>query len=151
MEQTVAQSTTPVMHSFREENTGVSVGKAIFILLFSAVLGISSGWAFVGLTHEGATKTAPTKESEVSSGQTYGSSDTEAFPDSAEGILEKGGINGEGEYHLVRSGGESQNVYLTSSAVDLSLFVGREVKIWGETQEGQQAGWLMDVGRVEVL
>jgi hypothetical protein len=26
-----------------------------------------------------------------------------------------------------------------------------EVKIWGETFKGQQAGWLMDVGRVEVI
>lgn len=150
MEQT-AQSTTPVMHSFREENQGVSMGKALFILLFSAVLGISSGWALVSVVHEGETKSAPTKENEVVSGQTYGSDDTKAFPDKAEGTLEEGGINGEGQYHLVRSGGDGQNVYLTSSTVDLALFVGHKVKIWGATQEGQEAGWLMDVGRIEVL
>jgi hypothetical protein len=150
MEETT-QKATPMMHSFREEDQGVSVGKALLILLFSAVLGVSSGWALVSVMQGGETKSSPANESDVSAGQTYGSSDTDAFPDKAEGTIEKGGIDGEGQYHLVRTGGESQNVYLTSSAVDLSLFVGRKVKIWGETQEGQKAGWLMDVGRVEVL
>ena len=73
------------------------------------------------------------------------------FKDIAEGILKGGGINGEGQFHLVRPGGESQNVYLTSSAVDLSKFIARKIKVWGETQTAQHAGWLMDVGRVEVL
>jgi hypothetical protein len=26
-----------------------------------------------------------------------------------------------------------------------------EVKVWGETYKGQKAGWLMDVGKVEVI
>jgi len=26
-----------------------------------------------------------------------------------------------------------------------------EVKIWGETFKAQKAGWLMDVGRVEIV
>ena len=40
---------------------------------------------------------------------------------------------------------------MTSSVVDLSQFVDRKVKVWGSTQTAQVAGWLMDVGRVEVL
>ena len=63
----------------------------------------------------------------------------------------RGGVDGEGSHHLVRPGGESQNVYLTSSIIDLDQFVGRSVKIWGATFEAQQAGWLMDVGRLQVL
>jgi hypothetical protein len=43
------------------------------------------------------------------------------------------------------------NVYLTSSTVDLSPFVGKKVRVWGQTFTGQKAGWLMDVGLVEVL
>jgi hypothetical protein len=64
--------------------------------------------------------------------------------------LQEGGIDGEGQYHLVRPGGDSQNVYLTSSVVDLSLFVNKKVKVWGQTQTAQKAGWLMEVGRVQV-
>ena len=51
----------------------------------------------------------------------------------------------------MRPGGESQNVYLTSSVVDLDLFVDHKIRIWGETFSAQKAGWLMDVGRVEVI
>jgi hypothetical protein len=39
---------------------------------------------------------------------------------------------------------------MTSSVVDLSLVLDKKVKVWGETQAAQKAGWLMDVGRVEV-
>ncbi len=89
--------------------------------------------------------------SSVEKGKTYGVTDTSAFKDTADGTVEKGGIEGEGQYHLVRPGGESQNVYMTSSTVDLSEFVGKKVKVWGATQTAQHAGWLMDVGKVEVL
>jgi len=44
------------------------------------------------------------------------------FPDKTEGVLREGGIEGEGNFHLERPGGESQNVYLTSTTVDLELF-----------------------------
>ena len=67
------------------------------------------------------------------------------------GTLKEGGIQGEGQFHLVRPGGVSQNVYLTSSSVDLSKFVGKKIKVWGETEKAQYAGWLMDAGRVEVI
>ena len=84
-------------------------------------------------------------------GTIVGSNDTTTFKDTAEGTLKEGGIDGEGAFHLERPGGDSQNVYLTSSTVDLSKFVGKKIKVWGQTQKAQHAGWLMDVGRVEVL
>lgn len=80
-----------------------------------------------------------------------GSSDTKLFPDSAEGTLEVGHINGEGTHKLIRPGGESQTVYLTSSTLDLNQFTGKKVKVWGQTFAGKNAGWLMDVGKVELL
>ncbi|MBU0975011.1 hypothetical protein KKD03_04915 [Patescibacteria group bacterium] len=83
-------------------------------------------------------------------GDIFGSKD-ESFKDSAEGYLEMGGLDGEGSHKLLRPGGESQTVYLTSSVTDLTELTGTEVKVWGETFKGQKAGWLMDVGRVEVL
>ncbi len=70
--------------------------------------------------------------------------------DTAQGILKEGGINGEGTYHLEREGGASKNVYLTSSMVDLGLFLGKKVEIWGETIASKKAGWLMDVAKIKV-
>lgn len=87
----------------------------------------------------------------IQKGQIFGSEDTKTFRDTTEGTLEKGGVNGEGSHKLVRPGDESQTAALTSSIVDLDLFVSRKIKVWGETQKAKKAGWLMDVGRVEVL
>ena len=78
--------------------------------------------------------------SKVSKGVIVGSNDIKTFKDTASGTLKNGGINGEGQFHLVRTGGDSQNVYLTSSSVDLSVFVGKKIKVWGETQRAQYAG-----------
>jgi len=81
-----------------------------------------------------------------------GSTDTSTFRDSAEGVLENGGIDGEGTHHLVRAEGRpDQNAYLTSSVVDLDQYAGKKVKVWGETFTAQKAGWLMDVGKIELL
>ena len=65
--------------------------------------------------------------------------------------LLKGGIEGEGSHRILRPGGETQTVYLTSSVIDLSPFVDHKIKVWGETFAAQKANWLMDVGRVEVI
>lgn len=73
------------------------------------------------------------------------------FSDTAEGVLDRGGLNGEGSHKLLRPGGDSQTAYLTSSVIDLDQFAGHRVKVWGETFAGQKVGWLMDVGRVQVL
>lgn len=87
----------------------------------------------------------------VAAGTIFGSDDLKTFKDTTEGILKSGGIDGEGSHHLERPGGESQNVYLTSSIVDLDQFIDKKVKVWGETNKAKKAGWLMDVGRVEIL
>ena len=88
--------------------------------------------------------------SDVKVGQIFGSGDEKAFPDNTEGVLQAGGVGGEGTHHLVRPGGDSQNVYLTSSVTDLNKFIGMKVKVWGETNTAKVAGWLMDVGRIQV-
>lgn len=114
------------------------------------IVGIISGYllssSFKG---QPATSTAP--GGKVGEGKVVGSTDTKTFPDSAEGELTTGSINGEGTHKLIRPGGESQTVYLTSSVLDLNQFVGKKVKVWGQTFAAKRAGWLMDVGRVEVL
>lgn len=87
----------------------------------------------------------------VKTDKVVGSLDESTFSDSAEGTLEKGGIDGEGTHKLVRDGGPSQTVYMTSSVINMDDYVGKKVKVWGETFAAQKAGWLMDVGRLEVL
>lgn len=113
-------------------------------------VGIVSGYILSTSLSRGTTSISSPQGGSVS-GKTVGSSDTKTFPDSAEGDLQDGGINGEGTHKLIRPGGENQTVYLTSSVLDLNQFVGKKVKVWGQTFSAQKAGWLMDVGRVEAL
>jgi len=89
--------------------------------------------------------------SAVKNGEVFGIPDTKTFVNDAQGYLKLGGLEGEGTHHLLRAGGPSQTVYLTSSITDLDQFEGMEIKVWGETFKAQKAGWLMDVGRVEVV
>ncbi len=87
----------------------------------------------------------------IKKGEEVGSSDTKVFRDTASGVLEKGGIDGEGTHKLIREGGPSHTVYLTSSVIDLDQFLGKKVQVWGETFKAQKAGWFMDVGRIKIL
>jgi hypothetical protein len=145
-------SAAPVMRSFTRNESEASPLKTILVFTLMALFGIGTGFLLAYYSHQTGTKLLPTPNStQTTQGQTFGSDDTETFKDTAEGTLKEGGIDGEGQYHLVRPGGDSQNVYLTSSSLDLSQFVGKKIKVWGETQEAQSAGWLMDVGRVEIL
>lgn len=86
----------------------------------------------------------------LKAGAVYGADQEDTFRDKAEGILQPGGIGGEGSHHLERGDNESQWVYITSTVVDLDQFAGAKVTVWGETIQGKKAGWLMDVGRLKV-
>lgn len=123
----------------------------IGVLLFVAVVGgIYTGKI---LAQGGVGSTAPTGDTAPGATQSLneaGITDESAFPDTAEGTLEEGGVNGEGTHHLVREGGPAQTVYLTSTVIDLQSFVGKKVQIWGQTLSAKQAGWLMDVGKLKV-
>ncbi|MFH1561727.1 MAG: hypothetical protein ABID04_04105 [Patescibacteria group bacterium] len=128
------------------------------------VFGLFSGWLlsrlpFVGgktgeisTEKQSASRLAAglEKGEQLESGTTYGQ-DSEAFKDSAQGVIAKNEVGNEGSHLLLREGGDSQTVYLTSSVLDLDLFLDRKVEIWGETFSAQKAGWLMDVGKVKVL
>lgn len=141
----------PMIQDVGQNESPLLSKKLIIILLVLAVLGVGTGYLISkkGSVDVGGGTINLTKGS--TGGNIIGSDDTKTFKDVAEGVLKGGGIDGEGAYHLVRPGGDSQNVYLTSSIVDLSLVVGKKVKVWGQTQSAKHAGWLMDVGRVEIL
>lgn len=89
-------------------------------------------------------------KNEIQVGKTYGDTAKE-FKDTAVGVIEKGNINGEGTHILNRDGGVSQRASLTSSVVDLDLFIGRKVEVKGETNTSTKTAWLLDVGSVKVL
>lgn len=145
-----AQADQGLMHNLTGDKT--SSGMKPFVILCLAVLfGLGAGFVLAKATVKPAVSGNVTlNKNAIQQGKTYGSNDTKAFPDMASGKVEIGGIKGEGQYHLVRPGGDSQNVYMTSSTVDLGSFVGKTVKVWGQTQAAKTAGWLMDVGRVQV-
>ncbi|MCL5433212.1 MAG: hypothetical protein M1524_03830 [Patescibacteria group bacterium] len=143
-----------LIHKIEDTNNrSIFSMKLLIFLVIVVILGVGTGFLF----SKNSGKLGPVdinkikSTSNVAKGEIVGSEDTKTFKDTAEGVLKEGGVDGEGQYHLVRPGGDSQNVYLTSSIVDLSKYVDRKVKVWGETQKAQKAGWLMDVGRLEVL
>ena len=73
--------------------------------------------------------------------------------DSAEGVIEKNDKfeeTAQGQWKLIRPGGVTQTAYLTSSFLDLDQYVGKKVKVYGETLGSAKVGWLMDVAKVEV-
>lgn len=146
-----AVTSQSVMQPISSKNT-VSGFKVFIVLLVIILFGIGIGYAGSYISAKTGTNLVPAALNPNSpvQGKIYGNGDTSVFKDTAEGILQKGGDQGDGEYHLVRTGGQSQYVYLTSSTLDLSQFVGSKIKVWGQTQSAQHAGWLMDVGKVEV-
>lgn len=145
-----------LLHTLDQKNTTTSINKQLFkiVLIFcgAVALGSLSGYF---IQRAIPSKTISQSNLKIENGtkpkEQIGIKDKKTFKDQAEGLLKEGGIDGEGNFHLERPGGKSQNVYLTSSTVDLSKYVGKKVKVWGETFSSQKAGWLMDVGLVEIF
>lgn len=133
--------------SLKDKKLPMYVGIALLVVL----LGVGTGWFLSNRTS--ARSSSPTKSAPgaKTSATEAGIGDEKTFKDSAQGALQEGGISGEGTHHLVRPGGDSQNVYLTSTVIDLGSFVGKKVQVWGQTISGQNAGWLMDVGKIKVI
>lgn len=125
----------------------------IIVTVIAVLAGVGTGFGTFRLTaqqNSGPDLATVPQENGVQNGDEFGSKD-EAFDSHAIGYVEEGGLDGEGSHKLLRPGGDSQTVYLTSSVTDLDEFVGMEVEIWGETFKGQKAGWFMDVGRIKVV
>ena len=135
-----------------EEKSDTKITRKVIGIVYVVLIILGIGTGYLLSTNSklvgGGSKSAST------SGKTNsfpGGTDTKIFKDSAEGTLEKGGINGEGTHKLLRTGGESQTAYLVSSSVDLDTYIGKKVKVWGETFAAKKAAWLMDVGKIEIL
>lgn len=124
----------------------------IIIVLVIVTLGIVSGLVAAS-RQKSTTQTAAQGENQQTSKQ-ISETLAQTFRDEAEGTIQKNDKldkYSQGTHKLMRPGGESQTAYLTSSVLDLDQYVGKEVKVFGETFGSSQVGWLMDVGKVEEI
>jgi hypothetical protein len=153
---TSATKTTIPSHS-PETTSNSFLPKIIFIVLV-IILGTGTGYLINHFVTPNSTSLLKANSdikttipaSGIKVGDVIGNPDEKIFKDHSTGVLEQGGIDGEGSHKLLREGGASQTVYLISSVVDLDEFVGAKITVWGETFAAQKAGWLMDVGRIKV-
>ncbi len=144
----------PLIHTLDDNQTENKKIKPVYIItIFTISLIVGIGAAFISSSILNTKTKSSKKTVEVKKGSQVmkaGVKDLKEFKDKATGVLKEGGVDGEGSFHLERPGGESQNVYLTSSTVDLSQFLNKKVEVWGKTYSSKKAGWLMDVGYIEV-
>ena len=130
-----------------------SLAKFLPILLVIVVVTVGIG---TGLVTSSRHKSASLSSSQVAGEDVpkeVKESFAQTFRDEAEGTVEKNDDldkYAQGTHKLIRPGGESQTAYLTSSVLDLDEYLGKKVKVFGETFGSSQVGWLMDVGKVEV-
>lgn len=139
-----------------------SIPVVIFIIIVALVSGLGLSRLFPKSANAPLTTilksnhSSPVSADDISSadqlvvGKLYGNS-AKAFKDTATGVIEKGNINGEGTHILNREGGLSQRASLTSSTVDLDLFIGKKVEVKGETNASNKTSWLLDVGSIKIL
>lgn len=146
-------SNNQLIHPIGAVEENIPTNKIILIFFLIIISGIITGFLiYAGKQLLAGKQTLFSLQKSVKKAKSSaGIQDKKTFKDKAEGTLREGGIDGEGQFHLERPGGESQNVYLTSTTVDLSQYLGKKVRVWGETFKAEKAGWLMDVGSVEVL
>ena len=124
---------------------------AIIILSSVIVLGVITGGVVASLSpQKSSSKKVEVVKSSGNNAQSAGVLDKKTFTDTTEGILKEGGFEGEGSHHLER-GAKDQTAYLTSSTIDMSPFVGKKVKVWGQTHTSEKVGWFMDVGYIEIV
>ncbi len=142
----------PLMRKMNKKSNMPMVMVASVLVVLA---GVATGWFLSGGTgaSTGTADVSQEQKNEIKQSDTEaGMQDTSAFEKEAPiGKLVKGGIDGEGTYHLERDGGPTQNVYLSSTVIDLASFEGKKVQVWGNTLSGKKAGWLMDVGKIKVV
>jgi len=126
----------------------------IFIILVVVTAGIFSGLVFSSRNKIAKVNSQKAALSEETLTGEQKQSFNQTFRDEAEGVVERNDKldkYAQGTHKLIRPGGESQTAYLTSSVLDLDEYVGKKVKVFGETFGSSQVGWLMDVGKVEII
>jgi len=154
--ETSRQSTNPIVKTWDKFPLKMEFLRdraALVIFVVPVIFGILTGFLLYSRNTAGTVRLAGKDVEVVQTPTEEGVKDASTFRDTATGVLQEndGKLVNEGTHILAREGGVSQNAYLTSSVIDLSKYVGKKVQVWGETFQGQKAGWLMDVGRIKVL
>lgn len=151
--QELEQNATPP-NSLRSIKKKSTLSKILPIVLVIIIVGLGSLTGLVLSSRSKNTKSIETTGNLNELPKEVQESFAQTFKDEAEGTI----VNNDeldkyaqGTHKLERAGGESQTVFLTSSVLDLDEYEGKKAKIFGETFGSQQVGWLMDVGKVEVI
>ncbi len=147
---------TPVMRDVRledeeEELKVMKADKRIMMVVYAVVIILGVGTGYLLAARQGSSPLLGGTPDVIKTDKVVGSTDTKTFKDSAEGVIEAGGLDGEGSHKLIRDGGPSQTAYLVSSVVDLDEYAGKKVRVWGQTMNAKKVSWLMDVGKIELL
>jgi hypothetical protein len=144
METSNVQQVQPLVKSLNKNKIWPYVAIAFAVV----ILGVGSAWLISSKIinrNGGAGQGVKVTSTEA------GALDPKTKYDNATGNLKDGGIGGQGTQHLENDSGPSHYVYLTSSVIDLSGFVGKKVQVWGQTLASKQAPWLMDVAKIQVV
>jgi len=153
-EQSQQQSSSSITQPMEPKKTAKFFAKIVPLLLIIVLIGAG---IFTGLMLTSVNKSKASQGnvlSEENLAPEIKENFSQTFKDEAEGIVEKNDDfekYAQGPWKLIRAGGESQTAYLTSSVMDLDEFIGKNVKVYGETFGSDQVSWLMDVGKVEVI
>ena len=128
--------------------------QAIMIYVAVFVLGALLGGGVYAARSQGTTKVGGQRVQVVKTSTEEGVKDPAVYKDTATGklVANDGKVTSEGTHILVR-GDVSQNVYVTSTVVDLSKYENKVVQVWGQTYQGSdpKTGWLIDVGSVKIV
>lgn len=151
-QQSVPQTSTSPLKAIPTRNNIAKLAPVLIIVVLIAA-GIFSGLVLSSRSKSSQVASSGSALEEESLPQAQKESFTKTFRDSAEGTIEKNDKldkYAQGTHKLMRPGGDDQTAFLTSSVLDLDSYVGKKVKVFGETFGSSQVGWLMDVGKVEV-
>ncbi len=155
------QTNPPVADQLTQINTNPTTPKNLPLYLIVVSVSIISGFflsRFFPTTNNSSelslakpvTLSQETTAQDLEVGVIYGQTGKN-FSDTATGIVRSGSINNVGTHILEREGGQTQWASLTSSAVDLDLFIDKKVEVKGETNSSNKASWLLDVGTIKIL
>lgn len=152
----VEQSPNSDLRSVPNKKMSGPIVKVIQLLLIIIILAIGIGTGLVlssrAKSQEISKKTLPDEQQNLTPAQKQNLQTVTR--DSAEGVIQKNENfeqTAQGQWKLIRPGGDSQTAYLTSSYLNLDQYVGKKVKVYGETLGSDKVGWLIDVAKVDTV
>jgi hypothetical protein len=131
----------------KNSNRGV---KSWVLIMIVVAAGLGTGY-MMAKPASGSPTAAPGVKT---SGNEIGIQDEKTFRDCAEGIIETNDARAtktEGSHKLIREGGPSKTLYMTSSVLALDEYQGKKVEVCGETLQSKKVAWFMDIGRLKLL